>query len=381
MLIAILLLVFYLGLYYAYGPKRELSRKHSAARARPILLSLAVAALFFFLIDAAIFRAPFYRRILKPESYGGTAVTLINKERERPSSPKPIAFVGDSRVIQAFAPQIAEQQVPGTPFANLGITGALPRVWYYLLREIDPAANRYRAIILPLRYPSTDDWQVYTEQLVDLKIVGPFLRISDFPEFAGAYHRFGNRCLAGATCLLRGFAYRDDVADLIFHPLERRRELQQNATLAQSVRENPPHPEDLSGLRYNLTTRELKIPAPMTPEMRDILQKTVTATPDRGDYARYRSNWINRILDRYAKSETHFVFVQLPRGPLGAPDDPTTNSINEFNRPGKTIILDLKLFQSLEQPQFFYDALHLNTRGRKIFTETLAREIAAQLPP
>ena len=69
------------------------------------------------------------------------------------------------------------------------------------------------------------------------------------------------------------------------------------------------------------------------------------------------------MVDRYRGSPTKMVFVRLPRGPIPRPDNlvqKKSSSIREFaGRPG-VLLVDEHAFDSLEQPELFKDALHLN---------------------
>lgn len=56
-------------------------------------------------------------------------------------------------MVERFSARVADERgaEDRIKFINLSVAGATPRVWYNLLRELDPAGDRYRAIVLPIR--------------------------------------------------------------------------------------------------------------------------------------------------------------------------------------------------------------------------------------
>jgi lysophospholipase L1-like esterase len=76
------------------------------------------------------------------------------------------------------------------------------------------------------------------------------------------------------------------------------------------------------------------------------------------------------------------IFIRLPRGPVPRPDRllPRTGSVirDLASRPG-VLMADEHAFDSLERPEFFWDALHLNRAGIARFSPMLAEEISRLL--
>ena len=87
-------------------------------------------------------------------------------------------------------------------------------------------------------------------------------------------------------------------------------------------------------------------------------------------------------MDRYLHSPTAIVLTPLPRGPfleLGGfsrgYESVLPNSViqrTSFSLPGHT-------FDFLEQPKYYFDAFHLNAKGRQKFTDTLVLELLGRL--
>ncbi len=88
------------------------------------------------------------------------------------------------------------------------------------------------------------------------------------------------------------------------------------------------------------------------------------------------------MLDRYRGSRTKIVFVRLPRGPVVRPDKlvrKKSASIREFARSPNVLLCDEHAFDSLERPEFFKDAVHLNREGCARFSAMLAAEVSRVL--
>ena len=92
----------------------------------------------------------------------------------------------------------------------------------------------------------------------------------------------------------------------------------------------------------------------------------------------YRLRWLGELVSRYAESPTRLVLFRVPRGPFpavfkraGSPE-----AVRRLAASGRVHVLDEHLFEDLERPELFFDILHLNAEGRRLFTERLAKELA-----
>jgi hypothetical protein len=98
--------------------------------------------------------------------------------------------------------------------------------------------------------------------------------------------------------------------------------------------------------------------------------------------AAYRREWFGRIIDRYRGSRTRIIFARLPRGPIPRPASlaqRTSSSIREFASRPNVLLCEEGAFNSLERPEFFKDAWHLNREGIARFSPMLAKEVARLL--
>jgi len=87
-------------------------------------------------------------------------------------------------------------------------------------------------------------------------------------------------------------------------------------------------------------------------------------------------------MNRYSHSPTAIVLTPVPRGPFlelvgfsrGYESVLPSSVIQRttFSLPGHT-------FDFLEQPEYYFDAFHLNAKGRQKFTDTLVSELLGRL--
>jgi hypothetical protein len=106
--------------------------------------------------------------------------------------------------------------------------------------------------------------------------------------------------------------------------------------------------------------------------------------PQTGHVARYRRKWLGRILDRYRGSPTRVVFVRLARGPVPRPAylvEKKSSSIREFVAQPNVLLCDEHAFESLEHPELYKDAFHLNRDGSTLFSKLLVEEVRRVLGP
>ena len=114
-------------------------------RAAPVLFASVVA---FAAIEGAVFHTGLYPWILNPDASTGDLETILRDERERPKDGPQVLGIGDSRML--LLPRISNQHTPetGYTFGTIATAGASPRSWYYMLRDTDPTARLYRAIVI-----------------------------------------------------------------------------------------------------------------------------------------------------------------------------------------------------------------------------------------
>ena len=138
------------------------------------------------------------------------------------------------------------------------------------------------------------------------------------------------------------------------------------------------------GTSYDAATGQVTFAPKLTEVQRSAFRKSLLQ-PSHSDteYSlKLQREWIPRIINRYSNSPTAIVLTPVPRGPfVGLPgfyrgyDSILPSSViqrSSFSLPGHT-------FDFLEQPEYYFDAFHLNAKGRQKFTDTLVLELLGRL--
>jgi hypothetical protein len=377
--------VLYFAVYLSStGPVRTTFPTEPTASPRPLHVArnlfLGIAA--FICVDGAIFHSGLYVSILAPSSYAGRVerITLAEKKRA-PSGLKEVLVLGDSRIAEGFSAALANEfgSPAGLKFVSLAEPAASANTWYYMVREVDPTKRRYSAIIIPYGL----GYEPNSADPLRISMTAPLLRYGDGSHFASGFQRWSGRFRAFIASILRGSAYQDDVVDFLSHPVARIMNVRQ-ADKPHSGSEYKGRDYDLVGTSYNASTGQVTFAPKLTQAQRLAFRKSLIQ-PSQSDteYSlKLQRDWIPRIIDRYSDSPTAIVLMPLPRGPfleLGGFSKGYESVLpasvidrTSFSLPGYT-------FQFLEKPEYYFDAFHLNAKGRQKFTETLVSELMGLL--
>jgi hypothetical protein len=341
------------------------SSKERKLRVYPRVLATSA---FFVAFEGLIFHSRFYAQIIEPASTAGFSEYRMRNEILRPmSGGKQVLVVGDSRM--GFYPRIANPMTrqTGCTFGTISVPGTSPRCWYYQLRYVDPAARRYAAIVIPS--DDYDEQEPYPDARdSDLPYMLPRLELRDLIEFPRSFRETTRQWTAFRAILLKGYGYRRDFQDFLSHPADRIEQV-------RLARENS------ATWLFDYEGTEDRI----TVEQRQAIEESFhrDRPVDTGRGTAYFRYWYGRILDRYRGSSTKIVFLRLPRGPVSPPDYPPKrdSAIRQLASKPNVAVLGEHLFDELERPELFFDAMHLNRQGCARFTRTLAAEVARVLTP
>jgi hypothetical protein len=366
------------------GPLRTTFPTEPTASPRPLHVArnLVLGITAFICVDGAIFHSGLYVAILAPSSYAGRVAKITQAEKERaPSGLKEVLVLGDSRIAEGFSTTLANElgSRAGLKFVSLAEPAASANTWYYMVREVDPTAQRYSAIIVPYGI----GYEPNSADQLRISMTAPLLQYGDCFHFASGFQRWSGRFRAFIACILRGSAYQDDVVDFLSHPVARMRNIQK-ADEGHSGLEYKGRDYDLVGTSYDASTGQVTFAAKLTDAQKLAFRKSLIQ-PSQSDteYSlKLQRDWIPRIMNRYSHSPTAIVLAPLPRGPflqLGglsrAYESVLPNSViqrTSFSLPGHT-------FDFLEKPEYYFDAFHLNAKGRQKFTETLVSELMGRI--
>ena len=350
-----------------------------ASRVNPLLWTIVSLFLFAF-IEAAIFRTDWYVPYLEPGSSAGSVESrLYWLSRPDPAKVPEILVVGDSRMAEGFSTRVADAASNNSVhYWSLGIPGTTPRVWYYELRDADPTRRRFQKIAIAIdQYADVDSDPEPADFIVDLNFAIERLRLTDCVSFANSMLTFDHKERAFAGCLFKGVTLRSDLQAFLHDRadrINRADDWRKNGLIYTS--DYPGRSENLAGLTIDFDRRAVSYPPGLLQLVKDQIRRMELPDPfpQTGDLTRYRKLWFGRILDLYKDSPTQIVFFELARGPVSKPDSTAPATwLHEALAHPRVSALPKETFRDLEHPELFFDGLHFNKDGRRIFSERLAR--------
>jgi hypothetical protein len=385
--VIVLIAIVYIALCFrsTETPATKLPVEPAVSAVRPLHVgrNLLLGAVAFVFLDGIIFHTWLYTSILAPDSYAGRLAPITRAEKQRaPSGLKEVLVLGDSRIAEGFSTAVADElgSPAGLKFVSLAEPASTIVIWHYLLREVDPTAQRYSAIVIPYGVGYEPD----TAEDLRISMAAPLLRYGDCFRFASAFQQWSARFRAFTACILRGSAYQSDVVDLLQHPVRRLRSIQLEPGRLRSRATYQGRDSDIAGTSYDPRTREISFPSNLTEAQRQVIKQSLNPRPEseREHFVKLQRAWIQRIFDHYSNSSTAIVLTPVPRSPFGAfaglsvTGDPAFPSAltkrAAFSLPEQT-------FDFLEKPEYYFDGYHLNAKGRRRFTERLVDELVGRL--
>jgi hypothetical protein len=365
------------------APTGSLTASRTTAVRAVLATALSLAGVLA--LDALAFRTPWYISKLEPDSSTGMFELILYRERQAQSryGSNLVVTIGDSRF--AYSPRLSNEVTARTDlvFRHAGVAGTDARSWYYMLRDLDPAANRYRAVVIGV--PDFDDEDESFDPADDLRALHfaiARLRWSDIPDFALSFQSAASRWQAFRGALLKGTILQRDVREFLMHPAKRLAYI----ALCHSGFDDWTYsyvetPRSMAGLSVDWSSFTAVYPPESDTDQRETVRTVLLRPPEpqTGQLAAFRRKWIGRIVDRYRGSPTRIVFVRLPRGAVPRPENlvhKLSSSIREFaTRPNVSLAAE-HTFDVLERPELFRDGIHLNREGIARFSPMLADEIA-----
>ncbi len=362
------------------------SGEKSSSGPFPFVVWLISTLALFFTIEALVFRV-FYPAILEPESAAGMFELVLKTERTRKlHAGTEVLVMGDSLVSEGFSAKIANGcgKEAGWHFSSAAIPGSSPRIWYYLLRDLDPTASRYGIVVLPLHHYNDDgEDDDLRDRILDLHWAIARLRYSDLFDFPHSFPTPSNRASALSGLLWKGLIYKTDVQRFLRHPIARIEKVSLfNRNFDSWWYDYAGNPGSLEGLKADWNARTFTLPRPVAPELRYIIARALFEAPQLAKAAQmrtYRQLWLSRILDHYRSGSTRIVFLRMPASPLPHPvreaHDPASFLDAAIHARRSVSALDENLFAPLERPDLMFDGVHLNAPGRRKFSRTLAETL------
>lgn len=350
-----------------------------------VLASLVVLAV----VDWAAFRSGSYARWIKPGSTAGSLVgtTKVVAGHYDPNR-KNVLVIGNSRVAEGFSGKVADAAAgrDDLHFLNGATPGTSLRVWHYMLREIDPDADRFDAIAMMASYDLSEAPRLLADNPLDTRYLVPFLRLTDLGDYPGSFVASEARDAARRGILFPLSLLREDIFDFASDPRARVDAVRtRDGPWVKAVANYRGKSRSLPQLDFDHATGLPAGNSAVAKSARTKLRgyfRQIHGSPDAAIQQaniEYQTLWLKRIVDRYAANGVPVIVFAIPRGPyhaeLGKPLQ-VPDTLAAMAASGRLIIVPADEFKSLEHPSYFFDGQHMNRDGRTEFSTILAGRIA-----
>lgn len=351
-----------------------------------LVLAMVVVALA---LDQIIFRW-LYLWVVEPESTAGTTLLLRNRQAAAyDPGKKNVLILGDSRINEGFSARIANgiAHQKGFNIVALGAPGTTPRVWHYLLRDLDPQANRYHAIYL-MAYSLRDDdtFDEWINRPLDTAYAAPLLNWGDLWSYSRSFDDPKQQHKSVLEIIFPAMAFKSDVLGFIQSPRQRiRKAFQWRAGISGWLEGYTGRPESLpaADVPFGRAALLARLSDDSHNRIKDYLRRYGEAQPMSPDRVMaYRYRWFGQIADTYRSGATRLNVFLIPRGPYhAAMNKPAeaSGSLRTLESQGYFGLLPPDSALMLEKPEYFFDELHLNEAGRQVFSRTLTEAVLTHL--
>ena len=362
---------------------------------RPVVLVVAMLVVFAGL-DTAIFRSGLYAGITSTKSVAGQFAAVARYRISVPPPPgkRQVLVLGHSKIEAALSERQFDEENPDSHLKIvMGSSGGTTlKMWYYLLKCVDPHQDRYAAVVLPIDTYLTPPQEFDDENQISIaQFLAPMLDVEGWRDLIGTYTKPDVRARAIVGALVSSHLYALDLQDLLLHPVDRYRAREwERAAVPTFLYEWKGYEGDVTDLEIDPKTAKI-IHAPehldafrrAEAEVRFHIPPPEVAQAATAQFHAFRRQWLKRIVGLYANTETKVIVVQTPRWPFFMPaitPIPGAPNVRDEIPPSKNVIVVPEPeFEDLEEPKNFYDVLHVNTLGRHAFTARFAKLLRTEL--
>jgi hypothetical protein len=354
---------------------------------RNVAAFLAVILGGYLLSEILIFRSGFYARFAEPEASatGSLERTFYGERHRAPSGRKEVLVIGNSRMAEGFSAKLAnEYKRDDYQFFNFSVPGATERVWYYMVRDVDPHRDRYAAITLPIDdYDDPDDYEDVADRASEMPLVINRLGLTDILPYTLSFTTWKSRLEVFRGLVLEGVVYQGDFQEFMEHPgvrLQRVKDFWEHGDEYGYSYGGAEH--TLAGLQVDWSKRRVTAyPPGMNEDQKRDTDSIFRQPIQRSRVRDFQVRWLGAMVDLYRGSKTRFIVFQVPRSPVSPPSRahlPWT-IIDELRKHPWVTVVDRHTFEDLERPELFADLIHLNADGRKLFSPRLAEVVKASV--
>ncbi len=364
-------------------------------RLRPLLSLVLLMLALWLLVQALVLRSGWYYRWVEPGSTVGAVHGALRMAGKQHTPGRfNVLVLGDSRVNEGVSFPLANRAA-GTQInlVRASVAGAAPRIWYYLLRKIDPHCERFDAVALTASFDATGDMLAgnLADRKLDIAYLGPLVGLRDLHEMPASFTDPDLQQRARRSILLPLLGLREDIRQL-FTDFDKRRDVLQwhREHGIASALNYPGRDERLPELEFSSGSTSPpplhEVPEPARPYVAAYLRRLLGAPSNEPTWVEenhaHTEHWLGRIAKRCEPGNPRLLLLQLPRGPyhaaLAAPFE-LSDAARRLVRDHGFELVHPDGLPTLETPEFYFDGLHLNAAGRQRYSESLGAALGKAL--
>lgn len=354
-------------------------------------------------VDAALFHFRAYAPWLKLDSYSGhVEQTSRRLEAFRRSAPeRKVILMGNSSVGAGLLEEEIETGLTVTGHDlgvfNMAQGGSTPRAWYFLFKHEEFRDDECPVVVLGLMLSSLAKEDT---EGPDLSIIKSRTTVDDVPVLPRMFDATEDRLRAGFLGLYKTPLFQEDLVDFIAAPADRRTAIENNRVseekFDQGYRRSNGSSRDLTSVRLGPDDRliedELAPFIKKNPELKGQLTRALVRQRDAAGSEKtgyplnpIRIDFLARVVDLLNARGSTVVLAVMPASPFpilhrrGHAE--VVEVFNELRESGADVelFLDEPFLESLQQPEFFRDTLHLNREGALSFSAGLTDHLIRTL--
>lgn len=350
---------------------------------RRLWRALALTSMLVIAVEMMLSSRSLYGRMLEPKSYANRVTEvlvggrLFASEHARASR---AAVLGDSRMAEGFSAKVANECSPSqVRWFSAAVAGSTPRIWSFLLQRLADDGCKFDWVVVPLQSYAAASVEHRANRTLDAQCMVPLSNPWRAVRFGLSFEDSRLRLPMFLKAAVPSIGLREDVLAFLRDPAGRVRRLSRPGALYRSMdnyrgRDSDLEPViDWDGSRHVFAAgmdaglrKELELARRRVPTAKDVAAETA-----------YLRRWMGSLSSACESMGATLVVLRAPRGPLGKEyaleDAAGVRSLLGLSP--KVVVLPAETFAHLEVPSHFFDHVHMNAKGRRAFTDRLAREL------
>ncbi len=364
------------------------------------LLDVFLALLVVGAVDLLLFHAGGYFDQLKPESYSGRLLESSDRLDEvragAGAGERLVLVVGDSTAKAAIDAAsltlgVDSEGYDVTAF-NYSQPGSTSRSWQQLVRDERFDASSTALVVVGVLPTAL---RIFEEPKPDLEILKTELGWVESWVLSGSYPTLEERLFVRFGSFLRVLWFREDLRDYLEHPAQRRRELRARGGAgrpSETRRSVESTERSMTAVRLDREGRlslsdlppHLRERPDLHPDLERWLRNRRRPADERIEFDPRKLRMLERLVETMDERGVPVLIAILPKMKAvfrHREIDTLRETVVQLRREGRRVewFEDSKILDLLEDPRYFVDHLHLNPSGAAIYTEALAKVVAAQV--